>query len=330
MCGAQSVVIDGKVYFGGGEAQNKDHCYLVHCYNPSQDKWTTLPPLPVRYFGLGHNNGKLVAVGGEVDSSISKQLARNSKDVCTFDSEAWKQTIPPMSLARLRPAVISHKSMLIVAGGEHLDEVIKTVEIFRQSQWYKTPMNSLPAPCFELSIAFSGSENKYYVLGGKDSQWNLNQVMYMSPDDLHCNTKPYGTTDDTLKRKSTENTSSLVDDLRRRATLDREQQMINCPWKLLPSTPMYSPAAATVAGSLIAVGGWERSDGGAVQTKILKYSTDTNSWIYLCDLPPPLARKAKTTTASISSTEFLVIGGCMGWGGRCVSRTVYKLTLHLK
>ena len=33
-------------------------------YDPSQDKWTTLPPLPVRCFGLGQVNHKLVAVGG--------------------------------------------------------------------------------------------------------------------------------------------------------------------------------------------------------------------------------------------------------------------------
>ena len=149
-------------------------------------------------------------------------------------------------------------------------------------------------------------------------------VMYVSPDDLHCNKKLYGTSDDTLKRKSTEDASSLVDDLRRRATLDNEQQMTNCPWKLLCSTPTYSPAAATLAGSLIAVGGRERSDGGAVQTKILRYSADTNSWIYIGDLPAP---KANTTAATISSTELLVIGG---WDGKCVSRTMYKLTLHLK
>ena len=41
-----------------------DNEYIIYCYDPSQDKWTTLPPLPVRWFGLGQINGKLVAVGG--------------------------------------------------------------------------------------------------------------------------------------------------------------------------------------------------------------------------------------------------------------------------
>ena len=41
-----------------------DDDYMVYCYDLSQDKWTTLPPLPVKWFGLDQVNGKLVAVGG--------------------------------------------------------------------------------------------------------------------------------------------------------------------------------------------------------------------------------------------------------------------------
>ena len=60
----QITVINGKVYCGGGGAEDDDDEYIVYCYGPSQDKWTTLPPLPVKYCGLGQVNGKLVAVGG--------------------------------------------------------------------------------------------------------------------------------------------------------------------------------------------------------------------------------------------------------------------------
>ena len=41
-----------------------DDEYVINSYAPSLDKWTTLPPLPVRHFGLGQINGELVAVGG--------------------------------------------------------------------------------------------------------------------------------------------------------------------------------------------------------------------------------------------------------------------------
>ena len=41
-----------------------DEVYIVYCYDPSQDNWTTLPPCPVKWFGLGQINGKVVAAGG--------------------------------------------------------------------------------------------------------------------------------------------------------------------------------------------------------------------------------------------------------------------------
>jgi hypothetical protein len=62
----QKLVINGKVYYGG---TTDDDDYNVYCYDPSQDRWTTLPPIPVRWFGLGQVNGKLVAVGGEKKST---------------------------------------------------------------------------------------------------------------------------------------------------------------------------------------------------------------------------------------------------------------------
>ena len=50
--------------------------YVVYCYNPSQDRWTTLPPLPVRWFGQDQINGKLVAVGGvnKSDKQVSDEV----------------------------------------------------------------------------------------------------------------------------------------------------------------------------------------------------------------------------------------------------------------
>ena len=62
----KTTVINGKVYCGGGVTDGDSKC-IVYSYDPSQDKWTTLPPLPVKWFSLGQVNGKLVAVGGSKD-----------------------------------------------------------------------------------------------------------------------------------------------------------------------------------------------------------------------------------------------------------------------
>ena len=90
----------------------------------------------------------------------------------------------------------------------------------------------------------------------------------------------------------------------------------------LLNTPTYGPAAAVLAGNLIAIGGGKTSEGGADMKEVYMYSPSTNSWIYISDLPAP---RSCTAAAVLSSREVLVIGGRNG--GRV--NTVYKGTLAL-
>ena len=98
LCTEKAAIIDGKVYCAG-VADVKDNCYIVYCYDPSQDKWTTLPPLPVKYFGVGCINEKLVAVGG-----VKRRDGREAGVVFSLQdskqAQKWKQTIPLMPTAR--------------------------------------------------------------------------------------------------------------------------------------------------------------------------------------------------------------------------------------
>ena len=77
-------------------------------------------------------------------------------------------------------------------------------------------------------------------------------------------------------------------------------------WKTLPNTPTYRPAAAVLAGNLLAIGGSETSEGGVDKKEVYMYSPSTNSWIYISDLPAP---RGGTAVAVLSSTRVLVIGG---------------------
>ena len=78
----KKTVVNGKVYCGGGVTND---AYTVYCYDPPQDKWTTLPLLPVRYFGLGQINGELVAVGGQKKCNVY-----TTNDVYTYDERSQK------------------------------------------------------------------------------------------------------------------------------------------------------------------------------------------------------------------------------------------------
>ena len=294
MTNGKTTVINGKVYCGGG-VTGGDHNNIVYCYDPSQDKWTTLPPLPVRWFSLGQVNGKLVAIGGR-----KKGTGNGTNDVYTYDerSRNWKQTIPPMPTARWTPGILNLQSALVVAGG-FTSTYSDAVDIFKSdtSQWYRT--DPLPTACNNISLVTIG--NTCYVLGG----WNgshLNQALYASVEDLLGNAVPANQT----THSGSSDTQSA--------------------WKTLPNTPTYRPAVAVLAGNLLAIGGDGTSrESGAAMKEVYMYSPSTNSWIYISDLPAP---RAITAAAVLSSTEVLVIGG---WGdgvGRV--NTVYKGALHLK
>ena len=270
-----------------------DHNYNVYCYDSSQDKWTTLPPAPVRWFGLGQVNGTLVAIGGQKESD-----SRTSSEVYTYDerSRKWKQTIPPMPTARRSSAILSLQSALVVAGGSRGFRVYTdAVEIFKPdtSQWYR--IDSLPVGCCLIPLAAIG--NTCYALGRYKDPSHLNQALYASVDDLVRNAVPANQT----THSGSSDTQSA--------------------WKTLPNTPTYRPAAAVLAGSLLAMGGLETSEGGADMKEVYRYSPSTNSWIYISDLPTPQSRIA---VAVLSSTRVLVIGGI---GGRERVNTVYQGTL---
>ena len=285
----KTTVINGKVYYGGVHVAEEDE-YNVCCYDPLQDNWTTLPPLPVRWFGLGQLNGKLVAVGG-----WKKSDARPTNEVYIYGKrfKKWKQTIPPMPTARHSSCVWSLQSALVVAGGSGYSDA---VEIFKAdtSQWYRT--DPLPMACCDISLTVIGST--CYALGGYNGSY-LNQVLYASVDDLLRNAVP-------------------VNQITHSGSSDTQSA-----WKTLANTPGYLPAATILDGNILAIGGKETSEGGANIKEVYMYSPSTNFWVYISDLPAP---QFGTTAAALSSTEILVLGSSCG--DRVNS--VYEGTLQLQ
>ena len=201
-----------------------------------------------------------------------------------------------MSMARDSPGVLSLQSALVVAGGRTPTSYTATFEIFKPdtSQWYRT--DTLPTACQDISLVAIG--NTCYALGGYEGPSHLNQALSASVDDLLRN----------ALRPANQTTHSGSSDTQ-------------SAWKTLPNTPTCEPAAAVLAGNLLAVGGRETSEGGTAKKEVYMYSLSTNSWIYISDLPAP---RSETAVAVLSSTEILVIGG---WDGERVN-TVYKGTLH--
>ena len=263
-----AITINGKVYYGGGECYVGDDEFCVYCYNPPQDVWSTLPRLPVRWFGLGEVKGELVAVGG-VDSSHSK-----SNVVRVFnEGKNWKLTIPPMPTARDSPAVVTLPTHLVVAGGDVGRVVyIDNVEIYNisTSQWSET--DRLPYACEDQRGIVCN--NTAYLMGGYHGNY-INKVLAAQVDKLISADRQ----DDGSANKA------------------------DSVWNTISNTPSYRPSPVTISDTLFAVGGL---DSGKATQRIYAYSSSMDSWLYVGDLPSPVADAA---TVSLSPTECLVIGG---------------------
>ena len=197
-----------------------------------------------------------------------------------------------MPTARHSPGVLSLQSSLVVAGGGILSSpyYTATVEIFKRdmSQWCRT--DPLPRACRDMSLVCIG--DICYALGGHTGI-SLNEALHASIDDLLGKAVP--------PYQSTSTWSA---------------------WKTLPNMPTYAPAAAVLAGNLLAIGGKVKTL-GADRKEVYTYSPSANSWICLGDLPVP---RSLTAVSAISFMEILIIGGSNG--GLAVN-TVYMGTLLL-
>ena len=300
----QSVVINGKVYYGGGFCDKDSDKYNIHCYNPLQDKWMTLPPSNVRHFGLGQINRELVTVGGIEGTD----RLTHSQSIHKFEehSQTWKKSIPPMPTARYNTTVLSHPSCLVVAGGVKYPENsnLDTVEIFNinTSQWSQT--DKLPIACCQLSGVVS--KDMVYLVGGRDDKQRQNKTITASINELLSNAIP-------VTQPNEE----------QRANVSQE---CDSAWNEVANTPAYFPLAVTASDMVLAMGEFRSSDFSEYQPVkgIYAYSTSMNSWIQIGDLPAPVTCMA---VAALSPTEFVVIGGLNEDKTRL--KTVYKGNLNI-
>jgi N-acetylneuraminic acid mutarotase len=298
-----ATVIDDCIYcyfadYNSNLIYSYDPLYLIYCYDPAQDTWTTLPPLPVRWIGLGQINEILVTVGGITwDIQMVNELYTYNKV-----SRTWEQTFPPMPTARRSPGVLQIQSAFLAVGGVEEGNIFtNTVEILKLDvmQWYRCKAAQIPVGCCYISLVAIG--NICYIVGGKygirENTTFLNQALYASIDDLLDSTVA------TSESSSTSHSGTI--------------------WKSLPDTPRYVPTATVLAGRLLAIGGGNQPRGGADMKEVYMYSNTTKCWMYISDLPAP---RSDTIVVALSATEIFVIGG---YNEEKVN-TVYKGTLQIE
>ena len=289
MNSGHATVIKGKVYYGGGltDEQLKGGVIadnLVHCYDPTLDSWSSLPPLKIKCFGLGQINQELVATGGVSKSFQDRQIRA---EVYTFNEklQQWRENVPPMIMARCFHGVMSLHTALIVAGGQisslaESSSYTDSVEIFKHAdrKWYRT--NPLPVRLFNMSMTVL--QDTCYIAGGFRNR-PLRQVYYAALQDLLENLVPA----EQIAESDGEEVKEKV-------------------WKSLPQTPCYQPSVIPLAGCIFAIGGSTEEPKRESQKDVYAYSPSYGSWQHLSDMP---TAKRLCTAVSLSPLEVMVIGG---------------------
>ena len=106
----QSVMVQGKVYIGGGGSGSisNENGSVVMVYDLNSQKWDKLPPYTAHSFAMTAIDDQLVLVGG-------KQLdGGNSRAIGVWRAEEWIRPYPDMPAARRYHSVVTYK---VVGGG---------------------------------------------------------------------------------------------------------------------------------------------------------------------------------------------------------------------
>ena len=282
----QSVVVQGKVYVGGGYTyRSNDDEHTVMKYDISSGKWAKLPPYRARCFAMTVINNQLVLVGGREDDHFSEVLG-----VWRAESKEWTHTYPDMSTARFWCSAVIYNEWLVVAGGCGDCPVrLSSVEVMNTvtKQWHAAPPT--PTPWTEMKTAIVG--DTCYFMGGFTGiglATTATTVVYSV------------------------SLPALISQLHSQGSgkIGRQHQI----WKEIPGLLTTRSTPLSISGSLLAVVG--RNKGSKAATAIYLYQPDTGEWVKVGDLPTP---RYRCTCAMITDREMLVAGGRNNYDYLCRS-----------
>ena len=242
------VIVEGKLYIGGGYTHSYDDDHTVWQYESG--KWSKLKRYRYRLFNMAAVKRQLMMVGGRT-SIVPWQPTSN---IAVWDREGashmWTHPYPPMPTPRFSPAVAIYNQWLVVAGGRggdyYYSYYLATVEVLDTDNHQWLSASSLPVKCGHVTTAIL--QDELYLIGG-----TLDETLVANlPDIIHSYTST------TTK-----------------------------PWRTLPAPPLEGSAAITIHRALLAVGGCHGNTPSTASTAIHVYQPATNSWSKVGDLPSP-------------------------------------------
>ena len=285
---AQAVVLNNKVYVSPAEILDPTgmmgfESNKICIYDVSGNSWKEIHSTTSQH-ALAVYNKQVVLIGG---NDHSTHICTNELRVLQNDEEKRTQLLPPMPTKRSNASAIGIGSHLAVAGGHeparHYPIPLKTVEIYDGQQWKAAEF--LPKPSYYMKSVLQG--DTWYLMGGEKQD---REVYCVSLNDLIATTNPQITSP------------------------------VTPVWKNLPAVPFKNSTPAVFMNELITIGGKESVDlppqFSALQplqalqpprftSKIHAYSTSTQSWVHVGDMPDAYCSTCATT---LPSGELFLVG----------------------
>ena len=265
----QSVVVEGTVYVGGGNAGlGSYNNYIVMTYDISTGKWATLPPYGASDFAMTAISNQLVLVGGYEHGNSSNVLG-----VWDADKNQWTHPYPEMHTERTVCSAVVYKEWLLVAGGSTAPGArVSSVEVMNTNskQWYAGPPTPKPLSSMRTAVVC----DMCYFMGGLISGCFTDKVYTVS-------------------------LSALASGLTSKEPKINKSQL----WSEISGLHLTDSTPLSISGSLLAVGG--RNKDRIVVTAIHLYDPDAGKWVKIGNL---LTRKRDCICAKITDKEMLVAG----------------------
>jgi len=247
MSGPHSVIVEEKLYVGGGETGLYSDLYddkrSVYEYQQREDKWAKLEQYQWRRFAMTALNRKLTLVGGVITSTLPLQVTNH---IAVLEKNQWTNPYPHMPTRRYSPAVVSYNQWMVVAGGcDECHEDLATVELLNTENRQWVSLMPLPVKCGHLTSAIISS--KIFLIGGSPRT-----TLTMSFHDI-------------------------IQSSAKSSTTNKSAQ-----WFTLPPPPLELSTAIALHGSLFTIGGCHDNH---YSESIHIYLPDIRKWTKIGELP---------------------------------------------
>ena len=248
-----AVWLNGLVFVGGGLESGYKASYIINCYDPVNNSWSSSINSPHSHFAMTTLNNKLVtAAGWDRDHKRTNQIL-------IMDAVQLKN-YTKMITARSHATAAGHQGMLIITGGEDdKGKTLSSTELFdsNNGQWHKC--SDLPQPHSSLKSVIV--DNILYLLGGFKSDDVSPAVITAPLDTLPTHQLKWNTQQDTPRSFSAPvsicDTNLLIVGGIRTSDIHKFNK-VSHSWEAIghiPSARYQSAAVSTPDNRIIVIGG---------------------------------------------------------------------------